>query len=417
MRAWRLLFALLLLFSICVGSHAQEAFQIHDGDRVVFYGDSITEPRLYTAFVETYTVTRFPMLHVHFRDSAWGGDRVTGGRGGPIDVRLQRDVIAHNPTVFAIMLGANDGHGLPYDSDLFKTFTSGYEHILNVVHDALPDARITVMQPAPYDDFTRPPAFPGGYNAVLLRYGTFVKELGERKGLTVADLNGPVAMVLKKANAIDPALAQRIGGDRTHPGLPGHLILAQSLLKAWNAPALVSLVEIDSSQKQAVQQKKTSVDDLRITRNISWTQLDQALPFPIDLRDPAIELAVRCSDLMQALDQELLKVTGLSAPHYQLRIDGETVADFSREKLAAGINLAFLDTPMKRQALHVYALTRERNEVQFGRWRQVQMALEDEPLRSKQAALDALDQLEEALWREQNAAAQPTAHHYELIPN
>src|SRR5579872_4331653 len=120
MKPWGLLFALLLLLLISAASHAQEAFQIHDGDRVVFYGDSITEPRLYTAFVETYTVTRFPKLHVHFRDSAWGGDRVTGGRGGPIDVRLQRDVIAQKPTVFAIMLGANDGHGLPYDADLFK---------------------------------------------------------------------------------------------------------------------------------------------------------------------------------------------------------------------------------------------------------------------------------------------------------
>jgi lysophospholipase L1-like esterase len=417
MKPWGLLFALLLLFLISADSHAQEAFQIHDGDRVVFYGDSITEPRLYTAFVETYTVTRFPKLHVHFRDSAWGGDRVTGGRGGPIDVRLQRDVIAQKPTVFAIMLGANDGHGLPYDADLFKTFTSGYEHIVNVVHDALPDARITVVQPAPYDDFTRPPAFPGGYNAVLLRYGTFVKHLGESNGLTVADLNSLLATVLKEANNIDGALAQRIGGDRTHPGPPGHLILAQSLLQAWNAPALVSWVEIDASQKQAVQRKKTSVDDLKITRNITWTQLDQSLPFPVDLRDPAMALAVRCSDFMQALDQELLRVTGLAAPHYQLRIDGQTVADLGREQLAAGINLAFLDTPMKRQALHVYALTRERNEVQFGRWRQVQMALEDEPLRSKQAALDALDQLEEALWREQNAAAQPTAQYYELIPN
>ena len=417
MRARNPLCQFLVLFLVLANGHAQETFQLRDGDRVVFYGDSITEPRLYTAFVETYIVTRFPALHISFRDSAWGGDRVTGGRGGPIDVRLQRDVIAHKPTVFAVMLGINDGYGLPYDVDLFKTFTSGYEHILDVLRHALPDTRVTVMQPSPYDDFTRPGAFPGGYNAVLVRYGAFLREFGQRNGLVVADLNSLLAAVLKEATTIDPTLAQRIGGDRTHPGHAGHLILAQSLLKAWNAPPLVSLAEIDLSQRQVVHQRNTSISDLTIARNISWTQLDRALPFPVELRDPAVALAVRCSDFMQALDQELLRITGLPATQYRLRIDGETVAHLSREQFATGINLALFDTPMKSQAGRVHELTRKRNEVQFGRWRQVEVALEDAPLSSKQAALDALDQLEEALWHEQNAAAQPKAHHYELIPD
>jgi lysophospholipase L1-like esterase len=413
----RHLLCLLVLLLPSIRIYAQEAFELHDGDSVVFYGDSITEPRLYTAFVETYAVTRFPMLRIHFRDSAWGGDRVTGGRGGAIDVRLQRDVIAHKPTVFAVMLGANDGHGLPYYPDLFKTFTSGYEHIIDVLQHALPDTRITVMQPSPYDDFTRPPAFPGGYNAVLLRYGAFVKEFRERNHLTVADMNSPIISVLTKANTIDTALAQRIGGDRTHPGPGGHLILAQSLLKAWNAPALVSSVEIDTSSGKVIQQQNTSVGSMEITKDISWTQFDKVLPFPLDLRDPSIALAARCSGFVESLDEEFLKVSGLSAARYQLKIDGETIAELSREQLMNGVNIAPFDTPMKRQAMHVHGLTRERNEVQFGRWRQVQMALEDETLPSKQAALDALDQLEEALWRQQYATAQPQAHRYELTPN
>ena len=40
-------------------------FLIHDGDRVVFLGDSITEQRLYTTFIEAYALTRQPRLH-HF---------------------------------------------------------------------------------------------------------------------------------------------------------------------------------------------------------------------------------------------------------------------------------------------------------------------------------------------------------------
>src|SRR5437879_6914878 len=87
----------------CVALQARsESFALKDGDRIVFYGDSITDQRLYTTFSETYVVTRFPKLDVSFVHSGWGGDRVTGGAGGPIDVRLQRDVFTCKPTVMTI---------------------------------------------------------------------------------------------------------------------------------------------------------------------------------------------------------------------------------------------------------------------------------------------------------------------------
>src|SRR2546425_9427592 len=94
---------------------AQDAFALREGDRVVFYGDSITDQRRYTSFVETYVVTRFPKLNVTFVHSGWGGDRVSGGGGGPIDVRLWRDVLPYKPTVMTVMLGMNDGRYRAYD--------------------------------------------------------------------------------------------------------------------------------------------------------------------------------------------------------------------------------------------------------------------------------------------------------------
>jgi lysophospholipase L1-like esterase len=87
---------------------AKDGFALRDGDRVVFYGDSITEARHYTTFVETYVVTRFPRLDATFVHSGWGGDGVNGGHGGDIDTRLARDVLAYEPTVLTIMLGMND---------------------------------------------------------------------------------------------------------------------------------------------------------------------------------------------------------------------------------------------------------------------------------------------------------------------
>src|SRR5208283_4954883 len=95
--------------------YAQEPFSLKNGDRVVFFGDSITDQRLYTTYVETYVRTRFPQLDVTFVHSGWGGDRVTGGGGGGIDERLARDVNAYHPTVVTIMLGMNDGRYRAFD--------------------------------------------------------------------------------------------------------------------------------------------------------------------------------------------------------------------------------------------------------------------------------------------------------------
>src|SRR6478752_7484062 len=150
---------LILLLVAIAAAAAQDPFYLKNGDTVVFYGDSITDQRLYTVFAETYVVTRFPQLNVKFIHSGWGGDRVTGGGGGPIDLRLQRDVIAYKPTVMTIMLGMNDGSYRAFNPDIFERYSSGFESIVRNVKQALPDIRITAIQPSPYDDVTRPPTF------------------------------------------------------------------------------------------------------------------------------------------------------------------------------------------------------------------------------------------------------------------
>ena len=81
---------LLLLAASAAALPAQERFYLHDKDTVVFYGDSITEQRLYTTFVETFVLTRYPQLNVRFVNSGWGRETVAGGDGGPVDLRLTR---------------------------------------------------------------------------------------------------------------------------------------------------------------------------------------------------------------------------------------------------------------------------------------------------------------------------------------
>lgn len=415
MKHWSRCTCLIIALCSCAGTLlARDGFYLKDGDRVVFYGDSITEQRLYTTFVESYVLTRFPQLKVSFVHSGVGGDRVTGGWAGEIDLRLNRDVFAYRPTVMTIMLGMNDGSYRAFDEEIFNTYKTGYRHILESVKTRFPEIRLTLIQPSPFDDVTRPPEFEGGYNSVLVRYGQLVKETAEREKQTVADLNTPVVSALVNAKAANPELAKKIIEDRVHPGPGGHLLMAGALLKSWDAPSAVTAVEIAAASMKVVGQTNTEVMDLRGTGGLEWNQRDNALPMPLDLKDEVMLLALRSSDFLEILDQQTLKVSGLSDSKYQLDIDGTDLGVFTKEQLAAGINLAELPTPMLKQALEVHDLTLKHNSIHAARWQELQVGLANKSLPHLQAALDALEQLESELVAQQRAAAQPTVRHYEL---
>src|SRR3984893_1874374 len=161
----------------CNFSPAQQAlssFALKDGDRVVFYGDSITEQKLYTSDVEEFVLTRFPHWRVSFTHSGVGGDKVSGGRAGPVDLRLERDVFAYHPTVVTIMLGMNDGYYRPANPAILKTYVDGYRHIVEAIQLKAPEVRLMLIKPSPHDDITRAVQFENGYNSVMQRFGEFV---------------------------------------------------------------------------------------------------------------------------------------------------------------------------------------------------------------------------------------------------
>src|SRR5205814_1270693 len=100
-------------------------------------------------------------------------------------------------------------------------------------------------------------------------------------------------------------------------------------------------------------------------------------PMPIATNDAVMLLAVRSSDVIESLDRQIVKVTGLSGDFYTLTIDGGAVHTFSRQQLANGVNIALFPTPMFKQAAEVHKLTLEHNNLHFTRWRNIQIPLAD----------------------------------------
>jgi lysophospholipase L1-like esterase len=341
-------------------------FYLHNGDTVVFYGDSITEQNYYNQYVELYTATRFPSMRVHFYGAGVGGDRVTGGGGGPIDQRLERDVFSEKPTVVTVMLGMNDGGYRATTDEIEQTYVKGYQHLLDSIREHVPGVRLTLLGPSPFDDVTRPVTFPGGYNSVMQHFAEIDQSLADKYGAAFVSFNPSVVAAIQKADAMDPRIAVLLLPDRVHPDPLAHWVMAEALLKGWHAPALVSDVAIDARAGTVTEARNASVNQLEQSQDgLKWTEIEGALPLPLTRSNASQALLEDLTDVEQQLDQETLRVTGLPAGRYTLNIDGDAVDTFSPEALANGVNLADYGTPMFHQAQRVSWLIRDRDETHY----------------------------------------------------
>ena len=388
------------------------AFYLKNNDTVVFYGDSITEQNYYNQYVEYYAATRFPGMRVHFYGAGVGGDRVTGGRGGPIDERLARDVFPLKPTVVAVMLGMNDGSYQPTAEAIESTYTKGFEHLLASIHEHDPQARITLLGPSPFDDVTRPAQFAGGYNGVMEHYADLDRGLAVKIGGTFINLNPAVVAMVEKAQALDPQVAKLLLPDRVHPEAIVHWVMAEAVLKGWNAPALVSSVSIDARAGRATDAQNATVERVeRDAGGVRWSETENALPLAF-LRDNELQaLLLKLTDIEEALNQEPLRVTGLDAGSYTLQIDGSAVGTFSAEELDKGINLADFGTPMRRQSQEVSWLVRDRDEAHYIHLRMAVRGFDPGAEAGKPDVMDGFENsLEDAIYK----MAAPKAHEYRL---
>ncbi|MHB8635924.1 MAG: GDSL-type esterase/lipase family protein [Fimbriimonadaceae bacterium] len=403
---------------ISVGMAVVSSFALHSGDRVVFYGDSITEQRRYTTLVEAFVRTRYPNLGVKFFSRGWGGDASWGGGGGTIEQRVSQDVAPLKPTVISVLLGMNDGGYVAYDSKVASTINDWYGKLLDLMAKSAPQARFTCIETCPWDQYAHdlPPGPPkpdawapwDGYNDVLVRYGDEYKKQAARIGATFVDFNAPLVSVLKAAHLKDPVNAMEIVPDSIHPGPAGALVMAGALVGAWGIEPLVSSVRIDVGAK-TVTGVRTTVSHLT---GMAWDQLDASLPLPIPSASAAEGLAWSVSGLDDGINVALLQVIGLTPGRYHIEIDRKLVGFRSAAELAAGVNIGGALSPMRAQALKVLDLVQQRSDLDYIRWRTMQREHGD--LSAAKDAIKAIDRMEDELLEAERKAALPVTHHYEL---
>jgi lysophospholipase L1-like esterase len=384
-------------------------FALKDGDRVVFYGDSITEQMLYTNYVETLVRTRFPSLNVQFVSRGVGGDSAEGGWMGSISQRITRDVKPEKPTRIVVMLGMNDGKYLLYNPENERVFRNNYRKMLDLFQTETPTAKMTLIRSSPYDEVTRKPPVPG-YNQTLLNFGRNVEAFAKERGHEYVDFNEPVVQVLKKGRAQNNTLASSIIPDAVHPAAAGHVVMAGQLVRKWGIKGLISNVWFDAEETRLIEKESTTISDLkRENEGWSWTQDDLQLPFPYE---PEMFASLVFSDFNEAINRQQLRVTRLERGEYRLRIDGMEVGSWTAKELSEGVNLSYVETPMMVQAKGVMKKVFERNLDDHNFWREGSIP---EATPHSELAKKAHQAKMQALTEATKMAAMPKAHRFELM--
>jgi lysophospholipase L1-like esterase len=462
--AFKRIFAVLISFTILLfwrasaedtpatSPPATRQFLIQDVPRpVLFFGDDATEQRMYTTLIETYTLSRFPSWKVPFRNTGWQGDtiRFTGGRAKSGDQGIRRDIESFHPQIILVNYGINDaGRG---DAG-FQQFSVG----TNVLSRDMPRVGVyravfTSSNPAEgYEDGkpagnslnltlqkfademkTRfPIGWLDGVNAVQKHpKGPVVPQIGD--GIFV-DLFDPMLGLIesgRKAGVLgqDGMLGdktERLVPDGLHPNWSGHLIMATLILQAMHAPALVSSATLDAATHTT-----TAAEDCTIawqssaSDTVQFQRTDEALPWPIS---PDCDLALKLPgfDPATTLNQYNFKVVGLQADAYELLIDDQPIASYSKEVLANGINLGFVKKgPIYDQGQKLLQAVVDKNDTFYQRWHDVEIGPQPNA-KTGRADLDAAGTAELArldkLIADQEAAIDglrvPTPHVFKLVP-
>lgn len=410
-------------------------FFIRNGDRVVFLGDSITEQRLYTTYVEAYALTRHPDWKLTFRNVGWGGDTAWLRQRAHPDERklfaaeestrqnmiedaigrgLTRDVLPLKPTVVTIKFGMNDHSYQPFREDIFRAYVRSQAELGKVLGSS--GAHLAYLTPQPIEEKRSDPD-QDPRNQSLRKFSDGLKQVATAQKAAFVDQFDPYLAIMLRERASNPS-ALIGGGDAVHPGPIGHTLMAWIILKGLGATALVSQAEIDAAAGKVTSAQACRIDHLNLEGGvISFDRSDKALPMPLD---PKAEPVLKLAPILDELNRYELKITGLPTGSYELRIDGELAATFSSKQLAQGCNLAVTAGPITRQAQEVLSLVFKKNNLFFDRWRNVQLfnfpkwaqTADNETHRA--AELARLDQQIADLETEIDTLRQPKRHHFEL---
>jgi len=331
------------------------------GERVAFFGDSITHAGRYVGYLQLFASLRHPGWNVRCLNAGLSGDTAAGAIG-----RWTWDVLAARPDRVFCMFGMNDVGRDSYRTEppteaVAKARAASLAHydasqrrLAGMIADA--GVKAVLVTPSPFDQYSdvnrdnRVSCNEPG----LANCAKIVRALAAERNLGTVDFHAKMTELVRK----HPEL-HLCGGDRVHPGAAGHLLMATLVLEEMGEPALVAQVSIDAQKGVADKladgrTRNAVVTALAATpQEVRFTYAPKALPLPALPEYAAVD---GIYPLTARFNQETIRIAGLEKGTYDLAFDGVKVGSFTADEFARGVNVATLDTPNQRLAKAVAGL-------------------------------------------------------------
>ncbi|HEX4144648.1 MAG TPA: SGNH/GDSL hydrolase family protein [Pirellulales bacterium] len=341
----RAAFAAAVVFASVAVASAELALKPHD--YVAIIGDSITEQKLYSLYMEDYLLMCQPAADLSTTQFGWGGETSWGFAN-----RMENDMLRFHPTVATTCFGMNDGGYGPMTPEKANHYREGQTSVVEKLKKG--DVRLIVVgSPGCVDSDTWRPNDPNAalmYNKTLSEERDIAREVAHAQGVLFADVITPMIETMTKAKEKYGKSYHLAGGDGVHPAQNGHLVMAYAFLKALGCNGDLGQISVDLStgKSEASGGHKvlaTNNDNGKASVEIESTRYPFC--FEGDPKNPgATRGVIEFFPFNADLNRLTLKVAGVGAAGAKVTWGPET-KHFTTEQLQKGINLAdeFLDNP------------------------------------------------------------------------
>ncbi len=322
------------------------ASALSPGDRVAIIGDSITEQKLYSKYMEAYLLACSGVPDLKVFQFGWGGETASG-----FAQRLTNDLAFFKPTVATTCYGMNDGSYRPYTNEIGRRYeTNMYKVVVGLLEAGVRD--VIVGSPGAVDtkyfvrDNFKPLSGADGYNQNLASLRDIGGQLASILGAGFADVHQPMIEAMAKAKAALGEDYDVCGKDGFHPGPNGHLIMAYAFLKGLGCDGDIGQIVIDMNGAPQV-----SGTGHQLLKGAAGTAELESTRYPFCFEgDEKSSAGTRSIAPFLPFNEQLnrltLRVVNLGAARARVTWGTES-REFTREQLATGVNLAaaFARTP------------------------------------------------------------------------
>jgi lysophospholipase L1-like esterase len=350
----------LVLLTAAGWALSQETPALQAGDFVAVCGDSITEQKQYSVYIEDYLLMCRPAPRLRVMQAGWGGEVAHGFLS-----RMERDVLALRPTVATTCYGMNDGGYGPFVEDRGKLYRDAHRAIIQAFRQAGAHL-IVVGSPGCVDanTFRNDPNAAQVYNATLGKLRDIAREVATEEKVAFADVHTAMMDVMAKAKERYGPAYHLAGADGVHPAQNGQLVMAYAFLKALGCDGDLGTITLDLAADTA---EATAGHTVLSCAKGSVELESTRYPFCF-FGDPASPGATRGVIEFLPFNEDLnrfrLVMKGAAAEGRYRVTWGEATKEFAGADLSDGISLAaeFLDNPFCGPFQKVEQLIRQQQD-------------------------------------------------------